>query len=125
VCARPPWRALPLPLPLPGAVAACPPRRGLELGQRVAPRRYPAARRVRGSSAAHQRGLARVLMWCAQCFGAARRALGATRSVLSRVTCSSTPRRARPPLATHLPPVYFMRIDHAICINEMETQLGN
>jgi hypothetical protein len=40
---------------------------------------------------------ARVLTWCAQCFGAARRALGATRSVLSRVTCSSTPRRARLP----------------------------
>jgi hypothetical protein len=35
--------------------------------------------------------------WCAQCFGVARRALGATRSVLSWVTCSSTPCRARLP----------------------------
>jgi hypothetical protein len=34
---------------------------------------------------------ARVLACCAQCFGVARRALDATRSVLSRVTCSSTP----------------------------------
>jgi hypothetical protein len=33
----------------------------------------------------------RVLAWCAQCFSAARRALNATRSILSRVTCPSTP----------------------------------
>jgi hypothetical protein len=47
---------------------------------------------------------ARVLAWCAWWFGTARRALGATRSILSRVACSSTPRRARLPLATCLPP---------------------
>jgi hypothetical protein len=48
------------------------------------------------------------------------------RSVLTRVTCSSTPRRARLPLATHLPLlVYFMRIGHVVHINEMETQLRN
>jgi hypothetical protein len=68
---------------------------------------------------------ARVLACCAQCFGAARRVLGAMRSVLSRVTCSSTPRRARLPLATHLPPMYSMRSDHVTYINEMETQLRN
>jgi hypothetical protein len=44
--------------------------------------------------------------------GAAHRAFDTTRSVLSRVTCSSTP-------------VSFMRIDHVIYINEMETQLRN
>jgi hypothetical protein len=57
------------------------------------------ARRVRGSApacvrlvrSASARPCARVLEWCAQCFGAAHRALGATRSVLSRVTCPSTP----------------------------------
>jgi hypothetical protein len=43
----------------------------------------------------------RVLAWCAQCFGATRRALDATCSVMSRVTCSSTPGRAR------LPPCVF------------------
>jgi hypothetical protein len=68
----------------------------------------------------------RVLAWCAQCFGVARRAFGATRSALSRATCSSTPRRARLTLATRLPlSVYSMRSDHVIYINEMETQLRN
>jgi hypothetical protein len=50
-CARPPRRALLLPLPLPGAAAAC--------LWRAASRRCPAARRVRGSSAVRQCGLAR------------------------------------------------------------------
>jgi hypothetical protein len=67
----------------------------------------------------------RAFAWCAQCFGVARRVLGATRSVLLRVTCPSTPRRVRLPLATCLPPVYFMHVDHIIYINEMETQLRN
>jgi hypothetical protein len=65
---------------------------------------------------------ARMLVWCARCFGAARRALGATRSALSRAARSSTPRRARLPLATRLPlTVYFMRINHIVYINEIET----
>jgi hypothetical protein len=45
-----------------------------------------------------------MLAWCTQCFGAGRRVLGAPCSVLSRVTCPSTPRRACLPLATRLPP---------------------
>jgi hypothetical protein len=57
---------------------------------------------------------ARVLAWCARCFGMAHRALGMTHSFLSRVTCSSTPRLARLPLATCLPPMYFMHIDHVV-----------
>jgi hypothetical protein len=57
---------------------------------------------------------ARVLAWCARCVGAARLALGAMRSALPRS------RRARLPLATRLPPVYFMRVDDVIYVNEME-----
>jgi hypothetical protein len=74
-------------------------------------------RRARDSFATRQRGLARA--WCARCFGAARRALDTMRSILSRL------RRARLPLVTRLPPVYFMCIDHVIYINKMETLLRN
>jgi hypothetical protein len=106
-----------LPLPLPGAAPRCCP------AARCVRDSAPAcARLVRGVSA---RPCVRVLAWCAQCFGVARHALGATRSVLSRVTCPSTPRHARLPLATRLPPMYVMRIDHVIYINEMENQLRN
>jgi hypothetical protein len=88
------------PLPLHGVAPA---HRG------PGPARLRLARLGPGVCAARSRRVsaalrARVLAWCAQCFGAACRALGATRSVLSRVTCPSTPRRARLPLATHLPP---------------------
>jgi hypothetical protein len=69
---------------------------------------------------------ARVLVWCAQCFGAARRAFGATRSALPRATCSSTLDVPVYPLATRIPlPVYSMCIGHIVYINEMKTQLRN
>jgi hypothetical protein len=74
-------------------------------------------RRARDSFVAHQRGLAsvrarvvRAVLW-----------RGATRSILSWVTCPST----RSHRSTPTPPVYFMRVDHVIYINEMETQLRN
>jgi hypothetical protein len=61
-----------------------------------------------------------MLVWSAQCLGAARCALGATRSASPRS------RRARLPLATRLPlTVYFMRINHIVYINEIETQFRN
>jgi hypothetical protein len=126
------WRGasrLVAPYPCPGAAwhpCAAWPRPGVASARAAAvPLRSAAhAWLVRGASA---RPCAHVLAWCAQCFGAARRALDTTRSVLSRVTCSSTPRRACLPLATRLPPPpeYFMRVDHVICINEMETQIRN
>jgi hypothetical protein len=118
-CARPPRRAPPLPL------------RGLELGPACLWRAAPGAVPLSGVCVARPWRVSavlrvRVLAWCAQCFGTAHRALGATRSALSRATCSSTPRRARLPLATRLPlPVYSMHSDHVIYINEMETQLRN
>jgi hypothetical protein len=52
------------------------PLRGLELGQRVTP--LPARGVQRGACARLIRGAAlrvRVLAWCTQCFGMARRAL--------------------------------------------------
>jgi hypothetical protein len=84
----------------------------------VGPRRGPAtcaarsapvrsAARAQLGPGVHVARSRRVLAWCARCFGTARRALGATRSVLSRVVCSSTPRRARLHLATCLPPRVF------------------
>jgi hypothetical protein len=131
---RPPRRALPLP----GAAAACPPRRGLELGQRATPRVAPGAaplrsvcatrpRRVRGSSAARQRGLARA------CSRGARSALVRLAVPLARRIAPYRGRRVCLPLdvpvyplATRLPlPVYSMRIGHIVYINEMETQLRN
>jgi hypothetical protein len=106
-----------------GAAVACSPLRGLELGQRAArafgpgvaplPARGACAarpRRARGSFAACQRGLARA------CSRGARSALVRLAVPSTR---SSTPRRARLPLATRLPPlVYFMRVDHVIYINK-------
>jgi hypothetical protein len=119
----------------PGAWPGARPARARCVGSRRGPAACSrrAARRVRSSAlacarlihGASERPYERVLVWCARCFGTARRALGTTRSVLSRVTRSSTTRRARLPLATHLPPVYSMRNDHVIYINEMETQLRN
>jgi hypothetical protein len=57
-----------------------------------------------------------VLAWCVRRLGAVRCAHDATRSALPHS------RRARLPLATRLPPppVYFMRVDHVIYIDEME-----
>jgi hypothetical protein len=54
-CAR---LGVPCPCPLPGVAAACPPRRGLELGQRAAPRAAPLAL-PRCAACAR-------LAWCAQ-----------------------------------------------------------
>ena len=91
--------------------------RGVELGQRAAPRGRPRhgpvvargaqcsvcaarPRRVRDPFAMRQRGRARACSRGARCFGVARCALGTTRSALPRS------RRARlPPRRARLPPV--------------------
>jgi hypothetical protein len=106
-------RAAPCPYPCPGAAwrpYAARPRPGAALARAAAvPLRGVAPCLWLGPGVCAIRSWrvsvalrVRVLTWCAQCFGAARRALGATRSVLSRVTCSSTPRRDRLPPATHV-----------------------
>jgi hypothetical protein len=133
--ARPPTRALAptrLGMPCPHPYAALSSASAWPRARPPAPPCYAACARLGPSvCAARSRRVsstlrARMLAWCAQCFGAARRALGATRSVPSRVTCSSTPRHARLPLATRLPlPMYSMHSDHAIYTNGMETQLRN
>jgi hypothetical protein len=124
---RPPLARPPLPARIrglarsaPGAARSAPARLRYLLAARSAAR----ARLGPGVCAARSRRVSAALR--ERCFGAARHILGATRSVLTRVTCSSTPRLACLPLATRLPlPVYFMRIGHVVHINEMETQLRN
>jgi hypothetical protein len=59
------------------------------------------------------------LMWCVRRLGAVHRATGAMHSARPRVTCPSTPRRAR--LPQH--PIYFMCIDHVIYFNGIELHL--
>jgi hypothetical protein len=140
--ARPPQRALPLPLP--GTAAACPPRRGLELGPAclwratlssasVRPHgrplwRCPATRRVRDSAPACAWLVRGTSAWpCAHtCSRGVRSDLVRLAVPSARRVAPCHERRARLPLATRLPlPVYSMRIGHVVYINEMETQLRN